>query len=202
MTGSENTSRSIGFVGAFGYSFRYKYSVDFNIRADGSSQFGKHNRFAPFWSAGVMLGYQERKFGKKVSWISDPDCTCLLRYHRNTRFCPYQAQQVYTYSMLKPYISSDGTGAELVALGNSNLKWQQTGQLNVALEAGFSLNNRITAKVEYYQKRTKNSLTDITLAPSLGFSSIPENLGTIENKGVEFAASFIPTKTLPVKPIG
>ncbi len=39
--------------------------------------------------------------------------------------------------MLKPYISSDGTGAELVALGNSNLKWQQTGQLNVALEAGF-----------------------------------------------------------------
>lgn len=49
-------------------------------------------------------------------------------------------------------------------------------------------------KVEYYQKRTKNSLTDITLAPSLGFSSIPENLGTIENKGVEFAASFIPYK--------
>ena len=95
--------------------------------------------------------------------------------------------------MLKPYISSDGTGAELVALGNSNLKWQQTGQLNIALEAGF-LNNRITAKVEYYQKRTKNSLTDITLAPSLGFSSIPENLGTIENKGVEVAASFIPYK--------
>ena len=60
-------------------------------------------------------------------------------------------------------------------------------------EAGF-LNNRITAKVEYYQKRTKNSLTDITLAPSLGFSSIPENLGTIENKGVEFAVSFIPYK--------
>ena len=193
MTGSENTSRSIGFVGAFGYSFRYKYSVDFNIRADGSSQFGKHNRFAPFWSAGVRWDIKKENSVKKVSWISDLIARASYGITGTQGFAPYQAQQVYTYSMLKPYISSDGTGAELVALGNSNLKWQQTGQLNVALEAGF-LNNRITAKVEYYQKRTKNSLTDITLAPSLGFSSIPENLGTIENKGVEFAASFIPYK--------
>lgn len=193
MTGSENTSRSIGFVGVFGYSFRYKYSVDFNIRADGSSQFGKHNRFAPFWSAGVRWDIKKENSVKKVSWISDLIARASYGITGTQGFAPYQAQQVYTYSMLKPYISSDGTGAELVALGNSNLKWQQTGQLNVALEAGF-LNNRITAKVEYYQKRTKNSLTDITLAPSLGFSSIPENLGIIENKGVEFAASFIPYK--------
>ena len=53
VTGDERTTRSIGWVAAGGYSYKYKYSFDFNIRLDGSSQFGKNNRWAPFWSTGL-----------------------------------------------------------------------------------------------------------------------------------------------------
>ena len=193
MSGSENTSRSIGFVGAFGYSFRYKYSLDFNIRIDGSSQFGSNNRFAPFWSAGLRWNVKKENFLQKVNFLDDLVLRASYGITGTQGFAPYQAQQLYTYSMLRPYVSSDGTGVELVGLGNPDLKWQQTAQVNLALEAGF-LDNRITARVEYYQKKTENALTDITIAPSLGFATIPENLGTIENKGIEVAASFTPYK--------
>ena len=61
---------------------------------------------------------------------------------------------------------------------NIKLKWQQTDTWNIGLELGL-LNGRITARAEYFQKLTKNSLTQITLAPSLGFNSYPEYMGTL-----------------------
>ena len=78
-----------------------------------------------------------------------------------------------------------------VAMPNEKLKWQQTDTWNIGLEMGL-LNGRITARAEYFQKLTKNSLTQVTLAPSLGFGSYPENMGTLENKGVELNFAFIP----------
>ena len=83
-------------------------------------------------------------------------------------FAPYQSRELYSYGdLLKPYVSSDGTGVELVAMPNEKLKWQLTDTWNAALELGF-LKGRITARAEYFQKLTKNSLTQVTLAPSLG----------------------------------
>ena len=71
VTGLESTSRSIGWVAAGGYSYKYKYSFDFNIRLDGSSQFGKDNRWAPFWSTGLRWDLKKENFLKNVSFISD-----------------------------------------------------------------------------------------------------------------------------------
>ena len=96
---------------------------------------------------------------------------------------------------MKPYFSSNATGTELVALGNSNLKWQQTGTWNVGLELSL-LKGRFTTRAEYYIKNTKNSLAQITLAPSVGFASYPENMGNLETKGVELNFSFIPYRNL------
>ena len=64
VTGLESTSRSIGWVAAGGYSYKYKYSFDFNIRLDGSSQFGKDNRWAPFWSTGLRWDLKKENFLK------------------------------------------------------------------------------------------------------------------------------------------
>ena len=76
---------------------------------------------------------------------------------------------------------------------NESLKWQTTKSTNLALELGF-LDQRLTARVEYYRKITDNMVTSISLAPSLGFGSYPENLGKIENKGWEISLSAIPYK--------
>ena len=193
-TGDERTTRSIGWVAAGGYSYKYKYSFDFNIRLDGSSQFGKNNRWAPFWSTGLRWDLKKENFLKDVSFISD----FILRGTYGTTgsqgFDPYQAHGYYTYSnLLLPYYSSDATGSEILAMHNESLKWQTTKSTNLALELGF-FDQRFTARVEYYRKITDNMVANISLAPSLGFGSYPENLGKIENKGWEISLSAIPYK--------
>ena len=192
MTGLEQTSRSIGWVGAVGYSYKYKYSADFNIRLDGSSQFGTDNRWAPFWSTGLRWDAKKEEFLKDVDFLSDLVLRGSLGITGSQGFNPYQAHEYYTYSnLLKPYVSSGGTGTEILAMPNENLKWQETQTLNFGVEAGF-LNKRITARLDMYRKITDNLLTEVSLAPSLGFVSYPENLGKLENKGVELSLSFIP----------
>ena len=145
---------------------------------------------------------KKENFLKDVSFISD----FILRGTYGTTgsqgFDPYQAHGYYTYSnLLLPYYSSDATGSEILAMHNESLKWQTTKSTNLALELGF-FDQRFTARVEYYRKITDNMVANISLAPSLGFSSYPENLGKIENKGWEISLSAIPYKTLLNKLIG
>ena len=192
MTGSENTSRSIGGVLTAGYSYMYRYSFDATIRVDGSSQFGRDNRFAPFWSAGFKWDITNEPFMKSVEWMDDLVFATSYGITGTQGFAPYQSRQVYSYSdLMQYYLSSDATGIELVALGNDKLKWQQTATWNTRLELSL-LKGRITARAEYYIKNTENSLAQITLAPSLGFSSYPANMGTLQNQGVELNIAFIP----------
>jgi hypothetical protein len=137
---------------------------------------------------------KKENFLKDVSFISD----FILRGTYGTTgsqgFDPYQAHGYYTYSnLLLPYYSSDATGSEILAMHNESLKWQTTKSTNLALELGF-FDQRFTARVEYYRKITDNMVANISLAPSLGFSSYPENLGKIENKGWEISLSAIPYK--------
>ena len=191
VTGGESTSRSIGWVLSGGYSYKYKYSVDFNIRLDGSSEFGKNNRWAPFWSTGLRYDLKKESFMKNVSFISDLVLRATYGTTGSQGFSPYQAHSYYTYSLLLPYLSSDGTGANILAMHNENLKWQTTRNTNFALELGL-FDHRLTARIEHYNKVTNNLITNISLAPSLGFTTYPENLGKIENKGWEISLSAIP----------
>ena len=92
---------------------------------------------------------------------------------------------------MKTYKSFDVVGTELYGLGNPQLKWQQTQNYNVSLD--FTMfRNIFSARFEYYEKYTKNTLLDYTLAPSIGFSSMKENLGKISNKGYEVTVRLMP----------
>lgn len=195
VNGYESTDRSIGWVAAGGYSYKYRYSVDFNIRLDGSSVFGKDNRWAPFWSTGLRWDLKKENFLKDVSFLSDFVLRGTYGTTGSQGFNPYQAHAYYTYSMLLPYYSSDATGSEIMAMHNEALKWQTTKSTNLALELGL-FDQRFTARVEYYRKITDDMVTMVSLAPSVGFSQYPENIGKIENKGWELSFSGIPYKNV------
>lgn len=192
VTGLENTNRTVGWVLAGGYSYKYKYSVDFNARLDGSSVFGRSNRWAPFWSAGIRWDLKKENLFKDISFLSDLVLRATMGTVGSQGFNPYQAHSYYTYSnLLLPYRSSDATGAELQAMHNDRLKWQTTRNTNFALELGL-FDQRITARLEHYRKITDNMVTQVSLAPSVGFAQYPENMGEIENKGWEVTLSAIP----------
>lgn len=192
ITGSESTARALGFVATLNYSYKSKYAVDFSGRLDASSQFGKDNRVAPFWSAGLRWNLEKEGFVKNWGLFDELILRTSYGVTGSQDFSPYQALQAYDYTgMMKTYLSFDVVGAKLNNMGNPNLKWQKTKEWNAALD--FTMfKNFVSAKFEYYDKRTENTLLDLSLAPSVGFSTVKENLGTISNKGYEVSLRLMP----------
>ncbi len=196
ISGDESVTRSLGAVFTGNYAYDQRYAADFSVRADASSQFGTENRMAPFWSAGVRWNAHNEKFIENAKFIDELILRASIGTTGSQDFNPWQALQTYTYgNTLTSYTGSDVTGAVLYALGNPHLKWQQTMEKNLALD--FTLwDGFFGARIEVYDKRTKNTLLDYSLPPSVGFTTVKENLGEISNKGYEITARFMPWRNV------
>lgn len=191
-SGSENMTRGLAFIMTLNYAYKQRYAVDYSMSVNASSEFGKNNRYAPFWSAGLRWNAEKEEFIKGLGIFDELVLRGTYGITGSQGFTPYQSLQMYTYTnLMKSYKSSDVVGTEIYGLGNPDLKWQQTENYNVSLD--FTMfRNILSAKVEYYEKYTKNTLLDFTLAPSVGFSSMKENLGKISNKGYEVTLRLMP----------
>lgn len=107
-------------------------------------------------------------------------------------FSAYQALQMYTYAnTMRIYQSSDVVGAVLYGMGNPDLKWQTTNAFNLGLDFN-AFHNIVSGRFEYYYKLTKNTVLDYSLAPSVGFTNIKDNIGNISNEGYEFTLRVMP----------
>ena len=196
VTGDEATSRAFGGVATASYTYDQRYAADFNIRLDASSQFGKNNRYAPFWSAGARWNADKEKFIKKLGLFDELVLRATYGVTGTQGFSPYQALQMYTYSnTMRLYQSSDVVGTLLYGMGNPDLQWQTTNALNFGLD--FNMFNRVlSGRLEYYYRLTKNTVLDYSLAPSVGFSSVKDNIGNISNEGYEFTLRLMPYNNL------
>jgi TonB-linked SusC/RagA family outer membrane protein len=181
--GSEDILRSAGFFGTLNYSWKNKYFVDFSGRADGSSKFGANNRWAKLWSAGVGWNIHYEDF------LKDSKVITMLRLRASTGFTgsqnynPNQSLTMFDY-IRNYYYQRNYAGAQLTAMGNENLKWQRTRKNNIGMDLEL-FSKRFTATFDYYIDDSKDALTQVTLPPSLGFSSYTENLGQVRNSGYE-----------------
>ncbi len=191
-SGSENTARSLAFMFTLNYAWKQRYAVDYSMSISASSEFGKNNRYAPFWSAGLRWNADKEEFISNLGIFDELILRGTYGITGSQGFTPYQSLQMYTYqNLMKTYKSSDVVGTEIYGLGNPDLKWQQTKNYNVSLDFTL-LKNLLSARVEYYEKYTKNTLLDYTMAPSVGFSTMKENLGEISNKGYELTLRVMP----------
>ena len=174
-------SRLFGAFISTNYSFANRYLLDATVRADGSSKFGSNNRVAPFWSLG--LGWNVHQEG----WFNSSVIN-LLRLRATTgvtgsvQFSPYMSRTTYRYEQGNWY--SSGIGAIVSNYGNENLSWQKTQNTDVGFDISL-FSDRIMLSSRFYYRKTKDLLSDINLAPSTGFVSYKENLGDIENRGLE-----------------
>ncbi|MFR8080712.1 MAG: SusC/RagA family TonB-linked outer membrane protein [Odoribacter splanchnicus] len=184
-TGLENTTRDMGILGVFSYSYDNRYLTDITLRSNGSSQFGKNNRWALFWSAGLGWNIHNEKFLRESKIIKQLKLRGSVGYTGNQNFSGYQAISTYKYYLDKSY--QDFIGSYLLGLANDDLKWEQKLDYNVGLDA---LIQRLTLRFNYYVAYTDNLLTDISLPTSTGFSTMKENLGKVKNDGFELDASY------------
>lgn len=192
VNGEESRSRSMGVTGTLSYMFRGKYAVDANVRYDASSRFGSESRWAPFGSVGARWNISRENCFDDSKVISDLTIRASYGLTGSQNFSPYQAIETYSFDeLMKPYLSSDVLGAQLMGLGNSDLGWSTTQTTNIGLDAGF-FENRFSLQFSYYSNYTKNLLESFNIAPSIGFETMFENAGAISNTGYELSITATP----------
>lgn len=185
-SGSEGTSRQVGVTGAVNYSYDNRYLADLSIRFDGSSVYGSDNRWGTFWSAGLGWNLHNEKFIKRLKFVDLFKIRGSYGLTGSQNFNPYQAKATYKFY---DNISYDNiTGAYLMAMSNNQLKWQQTGDLNLGFD--LQLFKQLNVRFDAYKSTTKDALLAMTLPTSTGFSSYYENLGNVENKGFEATVNW------------
>ena len=191
-SGCESLATAAGFFFNGNAIYDNRYSVDVVYRYEGSSKFGKNQRFAPFWSLGTAWNIHNEKFFEGNKNIQLLKLRASIGYLGNISFDPYQALTTYTYNNRINYIV--GAGSVPLAIGNPELKWERTLSKNVGLDLTL-FKNRWDLTFDAYQKTTDNLLLDVSLAPSIGAVTARQNVGEVENNGIEFQTRVVPIQT-------
>lgn len=180
---SDNHTRLFGSFLALNYSFKDIYLLDVSARLDGSSQFGTERKYAPFWSVGAGINLHKYAFLSNHPVISRARITANMGQLGKTNFPPYAAQDMYQRS---PNWYRTGVGASLIYMGNTSLNWEKTNSYDLIFDMGF-LKDRITVNVDLYNKMTNDLVNDVDLPISSGFKTYKDNIGRIQNRGIELA---------------
>lgn len=200
-SGAESTLRMISFFGRLNYSFNSKYNLQATVRRDGSSAFGKNNRWGTFPSVSAAWRLCEENFVKNLNVFNDLKLRVGYGVSGNSQgFDAYTAIRTYGTSGWFSYTDANGQTSQkhtLGALSNANpdLKWERTGMFNVGLDFSV-LNNRLSGTIEYYDKRTSDLIYDYPVSTNrYPYGLMTANVGDISNKGVEITINAIPVKT-------
>lgn len=183
-TGKEQTIRTIGYYLSANYSFDNRINIDGTFRQNASSQYGANSRWGKFWSVGASWNLHNE------AWLKDKGITQLrLRATAGSTgsqsTAAYNAIATYKYFLDKNY--DNFTGTQLTSMRNESLKWQEKMEYNFGID--FNYKNRYSITLEYYTSLTNNAVNPITLAPSTGFTTVQENIGKVENSGVDLRAA-------------
>jgi TonB-linked SusC/RagA family outer membrane protein len=185
-------SNLISFLGRINYTYADKIVVSLSHRNDGSSKFGKNNKWAAFSSAGLAWKLHKEKFINKFSPISELIVRASYGQTGNQGIGSYASLSklaIYNYT----FNGAIQTGlADDVFAGpaNAGLKWETTNAFNTGIDLGL-FNGRINAHIDLYLKRTNNLLQFITTPASTGFQRQLRNSGSVENKGIELALDAV-----------
>lgn len=180
---SDNHTRLVGFLGTLNYSYDNIYLFDTSVRLDGSSEFGADRRFAPFWSFGAGINIHNYGFMKDWGMLDLLKVRATYGETGKVNFPAYVART--SFRILSDEWYKTGFGATLAALGNKDLTWETTKEYNVGIEVGL-LRDIVYFDATYYRKKTVDLINNVTIPSSTGFTTYVDNIGEVENKGVEF----------------
>ena len=182
----DSYDRSVGAVFSGNYTFKNIYLLDVSVRTDGSSKFGVDHMFGTFWSFGAGLNLDRYEWVESLGFLKRLKVRATYGITGRSSFDPYDATNLYGLDMSNRY--STGYGATLQHVGNANLSWDKQATLNLGFDA--TLGSRLSFSFSWYDKRTNNMITSVSLPSSTGFTSYKENLGDVLNRGLELNLSY------------
>ena len=191
----ENTL--ISFFGRANYAFKDRYFLTATLRRDGSSRFAPANRWGLFPSIALAWNVKDETFLKNSKVVSALKVRTsygvtgqqdgIGNYDYISYFALSSANASYQFG--DTYLQGYRPGGFY-----SNRKWEETSSTNLAIDYGF-FNNRISGSIDVYVKNTKDLLNNIPQPAGTNFTAfIVANVGSMENKGVEFSISTQPIR--------
>ena len=177
----------ISFFGRANYTFNDKYLFTFTLRADGSSRFGEDNKWASFPSGSFAWKVIKEPFMENQETFSDLKIRAGYGRTGNERIGDYASLGLVSNASFTFNGTSNTTGTSLnnTSPENTRLKWETTQQYNVGTDFGF-FDNRIYFNIDGYYKKTDDLLIRVNLPMYSGYTQGIDNVGSIENKGLEF----------------
>lgn len=170
------------FFGRAEYNYGNRYYIDLSARTDGSSRFGKNNRWGAFWSVGAMWNMLNESFmAQHKNWLTFAQIAFSTGTSGNSEIPNYEHLALVTGGL--DYIGSAGMAPRQP--GNESLTWENTWTTNLAFHFGFW--TRLNVDLEFYNKQTSDMLMRVPLsyAASNGYGYQWDNVGVMVNRGVE-----------------
>lgn len=195
-SGTKETIRNISFYGRASYSFNSKYMIQATVRRDGSSVFGKNNRWGTFPSVSVAWNITEENFMKNQDLFDNLKFRLGYGVSGNALgFGAYSAVSTYGASGFYNYNGKQWRTLAATKNANPDLKWETTGMFNVGLDFGL-FNGRLSGSIEFYNKKTKDLIWNYPVSTNYyPFGDIAANVGEITNQGIEISINATPVQT-------
>ncbi len=183
----------LSFFGRFNYSYKNKFNLQLTSRWDGSSRFGTNNRYGFFPAAAFGYILSEESFMKKIKTINFLKVRAGVGKSGNANFDNYARWGTVTPSSNLPYYNGQQQLA-VARLENPNLRWESTVNYDAGIEMQL-FKGRISTEIVYYNKQTSDVIMNVSIPVSIGFGSFYDNVGKIENSGLEFTLKTINART-------
>jgi TonB-linked SusC/RagA family outer membrane protein len=182
ISGSQR--RLLSFAGRIQYDYASKYYITLSGREDGSSVFGRENKWGFFPAVAAAWNMNKESFLADVKAITNLKLKVSYGSVGNEAIQPYgslASADQWDYIQNGNKLSGFAPGT---LLPNPNLKWETSTTLNTAIDFGF-FNNRISGTLEYYNTRTTDLLVNRKVNAATGYTTIRDNIGEIQNTGIE-----------------
>ena len=197
----------VSFFGKVNYTYDDRYMASFTLRHDGSSRFGKNNRYGTFPSISAGWRINQEKFMKDISWLDNLKLRASWGQTGNQEIDNLARYTLYVsdYGTAKFGGQSYGTSYDIAGtnggqtlpsgfrrskLGNDDLKWETTTQTNLGVDFGL-FRNALYGSFEWYFKKTKDILINMPSIAVMGEGTQQWiNAGEMENKGIEFNIGY------------
>lgn len=172
------------------YTLSNKYLVTLTGRADGSSKFGDNHKYSFFPSGALAWRVSEEDFLKGNSIISNLKLRTSYGLTGNSEIPPYASLSLLSSNYATVYNDGRVAGTGLQRLANPDLRWEKTAQTDAGIELGL-FGGRISLEADYYYRLTTDMLLDAPVPQTSGYATIRRNVGSMYNRGFEFALNTI-----------
>lgn len=190
INSNDEYSTGDALMARLNYNLKERYYLTLSLRRDGYSAFGQLNPHATFPAFALGWVFSDENFLNSMQWLNYGKLRVSYGVNGNRDIGIYQAlSDIQT----RKYINGDEIGNAWVVTGlyvnrmsNAGLKWEQTTSYNLGLDFAV-LNNRLSGYIDAYIKSTSDLLVLRSLPDITGFSEVMDNLGEVQNKGIEFS---------------